>query len=346
MLGHEDEFVAARYYSTGDEQIVHCELCAHHCRIKPGKFGICQVRFNVAGQLKTLVYGHTISQGVDPIEKKPLYHFLPGTQSYSIATPGCNFRCDWCQNWQISQMPRQQKVFRGRSATPEQIVESALSTGCQTIAYTYTEPTIFAEYAYDVGVLAHDAGIRNVFVTGGYMTETMLQSFDGVIDAANVDLKAFQDSTYRRHIGASLQPVLDSIKWMHAMGIWLEITTLVIPGLNDDPAELADIAGFIAQEVDLQTPWHISRFHPGYKFGDVAPTPLDTMKSAYEIGRQAGLQHVYLGNVPELSAQHTVCADCGAVLIERHGYRVLPTKLEKGRCSACGADLAGVYSIA
>ncbi|MBU1661415.1 MAG: AmmeMemoRadiSam system radical SAM enzyme, partial [Chloroflexi bacterium] len=295
----------AMLYDKLDGDRVRCNLCAHRCVIAEGKLGVCKVRQNVEGTLYTLVYGRTISQHVDPIEKKPLYHFYPGSSSYSIATPGCNFRCQWCQNWEISQMPREQDLIAGRDATPKQIVADALDSGCRSIAYTYTEPTIFFEYAYDTARLAHAAGIANVYVTNGYMSTEMLETFHPHLDAANVDLKAFRDETYRRYVGAGLQAVLDSLISMKRLGIWVEVTTLVIPGINDDPCELREAAQFVAQELGTETPWHISRFFPHYKMGDIPPTPVETMRRAYEIGWEEGLRYVYLGNVGGES--NTVC---------------------------------------
>ncbi len=342
MWNQDVDPVEARFYRIEDGD-VRCELCAHLCRIGEGQYGICQVRQNLDGRLVTHVYGSTISQGVDPIEKKPLYHFLPGTKSYSIATPGCNFRCEWCQNWQISQMPREQKAIPGRKASPEEIVRAAAASDSSSIAYTYTEPTIFAEYAFDVSRLAHDQGLKNIFVTNGYMTEVFLAEYGPLLDAANVDLKAFNDRTYRRHVGARLQPVLDSMKWMQSHGIWLEVTTLVIPDLNDDPEELRECARFISKELGSETPWHISRFHPGYRMQDRPATPVETLVRAHEIGREEGLQHIYVGNVFELSAQDTVCSSCGSVLISRAGFQVVENKLQAGCCPECGDLLAGVF---
>jgi pyruvate formate lyase activating enzyme len=267
----------AMLYEKIEKSRVRCHLCAHRCVIAEGKLGVCRVRRNVNGTLHTLVYGRTISQHVDPVEKKPLYHFYPGSRSYSIATPGCNFRCPWCQNANIAHMPRERGLIAGYEATPEEIVADARATDSRSIAYTYTEPTIFFEYAYDTARLAHAAGIANVYVTNGYMTTDMLETFHPYLDAANVDLKAFRKKTYNRYVGAGLGPVLDSMKTMKQLGVWLEVTTLVIPGLNDDPAELRDAAGFIAQELGPGTPWHLSRFFPTYQMTDRPPTPVETL---------------------------------------------------------------------
>ncbi len=331
----------AMLYDKLDGDRVRCNLCAHRCVIAEGKLGVCKVRQNIDGTLYTLVYGRAISQHVDPIEKKPLYHFYPGSMSYSMATPGCNFRCQWCQNWEISQMPLQQDLIVGREAPPKQILADALASDCRSIAYTYTEPSIFFEYAYDTARLAHAAGIANVYVTNGYMSTEMLETFHTYLDAANVDLKAFREKTYRHYVGAGLQPVLDSLITMKRLGIWAEVTTLVIPGINDDPGELREAAQFVAQELGIETPWHISRFFPHYKMGDIPPTPVETMRRAYEIGREEGLRYVYLGNVGGES--NTACHQCGRVLIRRRGYWIAENHIQKGRCPDCGAPTAGVW---
>jgi pyruvate formate lyase activating enzyme len=331
----------ASLYTKLDKNAVRCNLCGHHCVIQDGKLGVCQVRENRDGTLYTLVYGRTISQNVDPIEKKPLYHFLPGSKSYSIATPGCNMRCKWCQNWEISQMPREQHIISGYEASPEQIVSRAAGTGSLSIAYTYTEPTIFFEYAYNTARLAHEAGIANVFVTNGYMTTEMLETMHPYLDAANVDLKGFRKETYHRYAGAGFQTVLNSMKTMKKLGIWLEVTTLVIPGINDDPAELRDAARFVSRELGPDTPWHISRFFPGYKMRDREPTPTETLLGAYEIGREEGLQFVYLGNIARDAP--TACPECGQVLIRRQGYWIAENNLRDGCCPTCGTAIAGVW---
>jgi len=320
---------------------VRCNLCAHHCVIPDGKLGVCRVRKNVDGVLYTLVHGRTISQNVDPVEKKPLYHFYPGSLAYSVATPGCNFRCQWCQNWEISQVPRERDLIAGSLAAPEQIVERALETGSRSIAYTYTEPTIFFEYAFDTARLAHQADLANIFVTNGYMTQEMLEIFHPYLDAANVDLKAFREKTYHRYVGAGLQPVLDNMKLMKKLGIWLEVTTLVIPDLNDDPDELRDAARFIAQELGPDIPWHISRFFPGYRLTDRPPTPIETLLKTREIGRAEGLHYIYLGNT--VGESNTICPECGYVLIRRQGYWVVENQLLDSHCPVCGAHIAGTW---
>ena len=328
-------------YDKLSDQGVRCRLCAHLCIIAEGKKGLCRVRENREGVLYTLVYGRTIARHVDPIEKKPLFHFYPGSTAYSIATPGCNFRCRWCQNWEISQIPRQEQLIAGHEASPEQVVAAAERAGCRVIAYTYTDPTIFFEYTYDTARLAHAAGLANIYVTNGYMTNEMLEMIEPYLDAANVDLKSFREETYRRYVGARLQPVLDTLSRMKALGIWLEVTTLVIPGINDDPAELRDAARFVSRELGAETPWHISRFFPAYNMTDVPPTSIGSLRKAEEIGLESGLRHVYPGNDP--GEANTFCHTCGQLLIRRSGFRVVANKVGPGNsCPDCGTPVAGV----
>jgi len=331
----------ALLYEKIDKQRVRCRLCAHYCVIPEGKLGVCEVRKNIGGELFTLVYGRTISQHVDPIEKKPLYHFYPGTTAYSIATPGCNFHCQWCQNSDIAHMPCEYIPDVGQSATPESIINNARHAGSSSIAYTYTEPTIFFEYAFDTARLAKEAGIANIYVTNGYMTAEMLDLFHPYLDAANVDLKAFRKQIYNRYVGAGLQAVLDSLKLMKQLGIWVEVTTLVIPGLNDDEGELIDAAQFITQELGVDTPWHISRFFPNYQMRDRPPTPVRTLERAREIGMQEGLRYVYLGNV--VGESNTYCHNCRQLLVRRQGYWVPENRIRDGRCSNCNTQVAGVW---
>jgi pyruvate formate lyase activating enzyme len=332
----------AMLYEGFEDKKVHCYLCNHHCRIAPSGFGVCGVRQNIDGKLHTHAYGKTIAANVDPIEKKPLYHFLPGTSSFSIATLGCNFRCDFCQNWQISQVSEAGKVdLPGREFLPADIVRSAKAEGCESIAYTYTEPTIFFEYAYETAKIAKREGIANVFVTNGFMTSEALETINPYLDACNVDLKSFREDFYKRICHGRLQPVLDSIRRIKQLGIWLEITTLVIPDQNDSDKELDDIARFIAG-VDPNIPWHISRFHPDYKLTDSRPTPLAVLKKAYSLGQQNGLRYIYIGNVPGESAD-TLCPNCQKTVIRRKGYQVSENNLKDGGCRHCGEPVAGVF---
>ncbi|MFA4029673.1 MAG: hypothetical protein GDYSWBUE_000966 [Candidatus Fervidibacterota bacterium] len=330
----------AMLYEKMSNGRVRCNLCAHRCVIADGSRGICHVRENRGGKLFSLVYGQVIAEHVDPVEKKPLFHFYPGSGAYSIATAGCNFRCPWCQNWEIAHMPRERRIIIGDEKPPERIVDAAIRTRCKSIAYTYTEPTVFFEYTYDISKLAHERGIANVYVTNGYMTEEMLKEFHPLLDAANVDLKAFRDETYRRYMGARLEPVLSSLKLMKQLGIWVEVTTLIVPTVNDDPSELRDIARFIAMELGVDTPWHISRFFPAYKMTTLFPTPIDKLRQAYEIGKEEGLRYVYLGNVPQ--EENTHCYNCHELLIRRSGYFVARNIVTDSRCPRCGATISGV----
>lgn len=321
---------------------VHCALCSHRCNIAPSKRGICGVRENREGTLYTLVYGPVIAAGVDPIEKKPIYHFYPGTESYSIAAVGCNFRCSFCQNHEISQFPREDGRVSGRETTPREIVDRALGCGSKSISYTYTEPTIFFEFARDTARLAHEEGLKNIFVTNGFMTREALETAASWLDAANVDLKSFRDDFYKRHCGASLEPVLQTLKGMKERGIWVEVTTLVIPTLNDDEGELKDIASFI-RSLGEDVPWHVSRFFPRYNVQSLPPTPVKTIDRALEIGREAGLRHVYSGNVSGQGGEDTLCGKCGHLLIGRKGYVITANNLTRSKCSRCGTTLAGIF---
>jgi pyruvate formate lyase activating enzyme len=321
---------------------VECYLCAHRCRIRPGKFGVCGVRQNRDGKLFTHVYGEVIAAHIDPIEKKPLYHFLPGTTSFSVATVGCNFRCPFCQNWQISQAARKDKEFRsGAKLSPEDIVREAAAQHCRSISYTYTEPTIFFEYAYDTAKLARGAGLANVFVTNGFMTAEALETIQPHLDAANVDLKAFKDETYRKVCGARLEPVLESIRLMSALRIWVEVTTLVVPGMNDGEDELRSIARFVAG-VSPDIPWHVSRFHPDFKYTQTDATPMATLRKAYALGKEEGLEYIYVGNVWGES-ELTLCPKCGKSLLQRSGFLVKENRIKDGKCPFCGHPIAGIF---
>lgn len=331
----------ALLYDELEGNQVQCYLCAHRCTIKEGGRGICRVRENREGKLFTLVYGNLIAQNIDPIEKKPLYHFYPGSRSYSIATPGCNFRCDWCQNWQISQMPKLMGLPRGQRVMPETIVKQALASGCQSISYTYTEPTIFFEYSLDTAKLAKREGLLNVYVTNGFMTSDMLDMIHPYLDAANVDIKAFRDDSYRKLMGGRLEPVLDSCRMMKSLGIWVEITTLVVPGLNDDAEELAELAAFIYQDLGPETPWHLSRFYPQYKMVDTGPTDVNKLYETKRMAESTGLKYVYIGNVS--GRESTQCSHCGDDLIVRSGFSVSVKGLNRaGRCVNCGTMLDGL----
>jgi pyruvate formate lyase activating enzyme len=321
---------------------VHCFLCSHHCRIDNHDFGFCKVRENIDQTLYTHVYGVSIARHVDPIEKKPLYHFLPGTSSFSIGTVGCNFHCGFCQNWQISQAAEQARdeADYGFSLPPEEVVAQAMAGDCRSIAYTYTEPTIFFEYAYDTSRLARERGLRNIFVTNGFMTDKALRTIAPSLDAANVDLKAWQEKYYRDICMGRMKPVLNTIRLMKELGIWVEITTLLIPGENDFPEDIRGIASFLA-EIDVNIPWHISAFHPTYRFTDRRPTEIGSLEEARRIGREEGLRYIYLGNVP--AENSTVCPNCGMAVIRRRGRGVEIAELRGNQCAACGETIPGVW---
>lgn len=334
----------AMLYAKEKDLAVRCNLCRHGCLIKEGEYGICQVRYNDSGTLQSIFYAQPVAMGVDPIEKKPLFHYKPGSYALSIATPGCNFRCEFCQNWEISQYRASGEPGRTvlNEVAPEAVVAKAKANRCASISYTYTEPTIFFEYAYDTAALAAKEGIGNTFVTNGYMTRQALDAIGPNLDAANVDLKCFRKDTYRRVMKAQLDGVLDSIRYMKEKGIWVEITTLIVPGMNDDESEMRDIANFIV-ETGREIPWHISRFTPRYHMEKTPPTPIKTLQRAYEIGRKAGLRYVYLGNVPGDPTENTHCYHCGELLIERSGFSVGTNDItHKGTCPTCRTEVDGV----
>ena len=327
----------AALWKPAAKRAVDCFLCAHRCHMAPGKRGVCQVRENVDGRLVTLVYGRAIARHVDPIEKKPLFHFLPGSRAYSIATVGCNFQCGFCQNWQISQWPRTDDGdIPGDPATPEDIVAAAVRYECASISYTYTEPTVFFEYARDTARLARRAGLKNTFVTNGFMTAEALAEMAEWLDAANVDLKAWQDGFYRSVCKGAVEPVKDSIRRMHEAGIWVEVTTLLVPGRNDDAADLEAIAEFLVS-VSPDIPWHITRYHPDFQVREPPATPMASIERAVGIGRRAGLRYVYAGNVAGM--QDTICPSCGATVIVRQGMGVAEMRLRGSACAACGTEL-------
>jgi pyruvate formate lyase activating enzyme len=333
----------AMFWEKREEGKVKCSLCRFRCLVAEGQRGICGVRENREGTLYTLVYGKSIAEHVDPIEKKPLFHYLPGSKSFSVATVGCNFRCLHCQNYEISQNMARQTSLPGHDLPPADIVRAAVRAGCRSISYTYTEPTIFYEYAYDTAVLARRESLGNVFVTNGYITSEALEHIAPYLDAANVDLKGYSEKFYREIAGATLKGVLDSLKEYKRLGIWLEVTTLIIPGHNDDEADLRGVARFIAEELSPETPWHVTAFYPTYRLLDSPPTPVSTLRKARRIGLEAGLKYVYEGNIPGEGGENTLCPGCGKTIVERHGFRLLGVHLTSGCCGFCGAPVAGIW---
>jgi pyruvate formate lyase activating enzyme len=345
-------------YKKLENSKVHCTACKQGCIISPGNTGICGVRQNKDGKLYLLVYGKAISANIDPVEKKPLFHFLPATGVFSLGTVGCNFSCSFCQNWDISQVTKdiknkllkenKSKEFEaeisslGYELPPEKIVGICEEKNLPSIAYTYNEPTIFIEYAYDTAKLAHKKGIKNVFVTNGYQTEETLKLIKPYVQAMNIDLKSFSDDFYKKICKARLQPVLDTIKLSHELGIWTEITTLLIPTKNDSDAELKKIADFISK-IDKDIPWHVTAFHPDYNMDNLPPTTYKTLLKAYGLGKKAGLNYVYTGNVADDDHSNTYCPKCSSLLIRRRGYFVEVQNLENGKCRKCNEKIAGVW---
>ena len=325
-----------------EDKKVQCNLCNWRCLVEPGGLGRCKVRKNIHGVLYSLNYDCVCSANPDPIEKKPFFHFQPGSRSFSIATPGCNFSCDFCQNWQISQAAVNNSGIDGQAISPEQIVTSALKNQCRSIAYTYTEPTVFMELCNDCGQLAKQRGLANVFVSNGFMTLEAIDFASSWLDGINIDLKSFSDDYYKRLCHAKLQPVLDTISYIASQtNIWLEITTLLIPGENDSDDELKKLADFIVSNAGVDTPWHVSRFHPCYKYLDSQPTTVDALERAQTIGKAAGLRYVYPGNVGGLKAESTFCYSCEKLLIERIGFKITSNNLKDSSCPDCGAGIAG-----
>jgi len=332
----------ARFYERLEDQRVRCVLCPHECMLRDGQVGVCGVRQNVGGTLYSLVYGRAIAVHVDPIEKKPLFHVHPGSRSFSLATVGCNFRCLFCQNSDISQVRLSHAQVPGEEIAPEELVKLAERYACKTIAYTYTEPTVFYEYAYDTAVLAAERGILNVFVTNGFISAAPLEEIAPVLHAANVDLKGWSEEFYRRIVGGDLKTVLDTLKRMKRLGIWVEVTTLCVPGYVDTDEQFRSIARFIRDELGPETPWHVSRFYPHFRMTDRPPTSVSVLQRARQIGLEEGLRYVYSGNVPGDEGENTFCYRCGRLLIRRWGFSVLENRVREGKCPDCGAEIDGI----
>ena len=320
--------------------VVQCQLCRQFCRLAPGAWGWCGVRANEGGVLYTMVDDQVAALNLDPVEKKPLYHFLPGSLTYSLGTQGCNMHCRFCQNHDLAHGIKQDHVVRGRRVNPAALVEGAKSAGAASISYTYSEPTIFFELMLPTAKLAADQGLKNIMVSNGYQSRQCLKALADVIHGVNFDLKAFSNSFYERLCGARLSPVLDTLREAVRMGWWVEITTLLIPGENDSPDELRQLAGFIAHDLGKHVPWHISRYHPAYQLKN-PPTPQETLEMAAHIGKEAGLEYVYVGNIHSPQWSDTRCPACGAVIIARQGYHI--QMLGQGLvCPQCGVKAAGV----
>lgn len=331
----------ANHWSALGSGLVRCELCCHFCRIQEGSVGICGVRKNLHGSLMSLNYGKLISANLDPIEKKPLYHFLPGSRSYSIAATGCNLRCAWCQNWSISQTNSNNHPDRFETISPESVVRSALRSGAKSISYTYTEPTVFYEYVLDVSQLAKESGLRNVWVSNGYMSRKMLDEYLPWMDAINVDIKAFNEQVHRKYTATHLNPILENCERIKSAGVWIEVTTLLVPALNDDEDQIEGLAAFISEKLGNDTPWHVSRFYPQEQFDQISATDPATIHHALAVGKQAGLKFVYAGNLG--TGEDSFCPSCGELLIARNSIWLMEDKLVEGKCPNCSTTIAGVW---
>ncbi|MBU1130748.1 AmmeMemoRadiSam system radical SAM enzyme [Patescibacteria group bacterium] len=326
----------AKLYKKSAGSQVQCQLCNHFCQFSENQTGICGVRQNQNGKLISLNYGRLITEAVDPIEKKPIFHLLPGSLSYSIATVGCNLRCDNCQNWQISQAPKSEHQFPGYGATSEEVIQRAVKLNCQSISYTYTEPTIFFEFALDCMRLARQKGLKNIWVSNGYMSKQCLDEILPYLNAINVDLKFFDEKIYLKNCGCKLEPILENLKYLSKQKVLLEVTTLLIPGATDLNGQPKKIAEFIAKELSKDVPWHISRFSPEISFnmqnGDATSDKL--IDQVYRIGKEAGLKYIYVGNVWGDKRENTYCPRCQELIIERRGYQIKRYD-KQGRCLKC-----------
>jgi pyruvate formate lyase activating enzyme len=322
---------------------VVCELCPFRCFLPEGSRGICRVRMNVAGKLKTLVYGQPVSVHIDPIEKKPVYHMLPGSRIFSLATVGCNLRCSFCQNWEISQCNPEEAKGPGQIMTPEDVVAAAIESGCGSIAYTYSEPVVFYEYVLDIAKLAKQKGLRNVLVSAGYINKEPLKKLAPYFDMIKIDLKGFNERFYRKVVGGDLKYVLDALKELHDLGVLTEVVNLIVPGLNDDTKEISRMCKWIYDNLGPDTPVFFSRFTPQYRLGNLPVTPIETLENARKIAMDAGLRYVYLGNVPGHPGENTYCPVCGRMLIRRYGYDILENNIKKSKCVFCGKDIPGIW---
>ncbi len=329
-------------YYTPTPKGLKCKLCPQACTIEEDKLGDCRTRLNHKGKLYTIAYGNPCAVHVDPIEKKPLYHFLPSSLAYSIATAGCNLACLNCQNWTISQ--KSPYETRNYDLMPEQVVDEAIKYESKSIAYTYSEPIVFYEYVYDTAKYAKVKGIKNVFVSAGYINEQPLREIARFLDAANIDLKSLSNETYEMLNAGTLEPVLNTLKILKEEGVWLEITNLVVPSWTDNLDEIKKMCDWLFENGFQNTPLHFSRFHPDYKLTNLPSTPVELLFKAYEIGKEAGLNYIYVGNVPGSEGQHTVCPSCNQNVIERTGYRIDANRLKDGKCSKCNTEIAGVWN--
>ena len=322
---------------------VQCELCPFRCFLPEGSRGICRVRMNVAGKLRTLVYAQPVSVHVDPIEKKPVYHMLPGSRIFSIATVGCNLRCSFCQNWEISQCYPEEAMSSGQIMTPEQVVAAAIEANCNSIAYTYSEPTVFYEYVLDTARLAREKGLKNVLVSAGYINTKPLAQLAPYFDVIKIDLKGFNEKFYRDVVGGDIKYVLATLKELHELGVFTEVVNLVVPTLNDDMQEIARMCKWIYDNLGPDTPLFFTRFVPQYRLANLPATPVETLEEARKIAIATGLRYVYIGNMPGHPAENTYCPECGRVLVQRYGYAIMENNIKNGRCIFCSRKIPGVW---
>jgi pyruvate formate lyase activating enzyme len=332
----------ASYWESVKGNFVRCLLCPRRCVLGEAQRGVCTVRINREGLLYTLGYGNPVAVHIDPIEKKPFFHVLPGTEAFSIAVAGCNMRCLFCQNWQISQSKPDEVI--SYDMTPEDVVSEAIKNKCPFIVYTYTEPTVFYEYMLDISKLARKAGLKNGMHTCGYINPEPLKELLKYMDAVNVDIKGFNPEFYKK-MGAlaELEPVLETVKTIKNQGVWLELTNLIIPGQNDDPKEIRRMCEWVKQNLGDEVPVHFSRFTPNFKLQNLPPTPVATLEGAYKIAKEVGLKYVYLGNIPGHIQEDTYCPSCKRLVVGRIGYQVLENDIKDGRCKFCGYKIAGIW---
>ncbi|MFA5039541.1 MAG: AmmeMemoRadiSam system radical SAM enzyme [Candidatus Omnitrophota bacterium] len=331
----------ASYYQKLENKIVQCLLCPRQCVISDKQRGFCGVRENQGGELYTLVYGKPCSLHLDPIEKKPLFHVLPGARTFSLATVGCNLKCKFCQNWQISQASVEDVAVL--SLSPEQVVEKARESGAPVIAYTYTEPTVFYEYMFDIARLARKAGLKNVMHSAGFINEEPLRKLCPYLDAANIDLKGFSEKFYSQMTLGRLEDVLRTLEILKSEGVWVEVTNLLIPGVNDSPEEIRKLSRWIATRLGPETPLHFSRFWPLHKLLHLSPTPVSALRMAKKIAQEEGLMYVYIGNVPGTEDEDTLCPRCQAKVVDRASYVITSLHVVEGKCGHCGAPLEGIW---
>ncbi len=331
----------AYFYRTGESGQTVCTLCPNGCRLSPGDRSICRSRVNIDGKMYSLTYGNPCAVHMDPVEKKPLFHFKPTTRVFSIAATGCNFRCLNCQNWQISQAKPESVRFA--KLPPAEVVEKANQAGAAAIAYTYSEPTTFFEYMYDTAVLARKQGLANLWISNGYINPAPLEKFCNVLDGANVNLKAFSDAIYKKLNGGRLQPVLETFKTLHRQNIHFEMTNLVVPGYTDDAGMVKDMCRWILDNLGPDHPLHFLRFAPQYKLKRLPPTPVETLTRFRNLALEEGIRYVYVGNVPGHEGESTYCHNCGKILIERNGYRIGAQNIEDGKCRFCRTPIPGVW---